>query len=807
MADVTQSFDLSDATANALELPSLLEVLAHLAATDLGRERLEGLRPFGDEDALRAHRRRYEEAERLVAAGPLVASLEEPVRPLLDEIRRGGYDLRGRDVVRLGDLLRIVSDARRRLEDVDPPCPALAERVAPVEDLGEIEQAIRRTFDARGEVRENASPRLTELRGRIRGSRQRLYDELSTIVDTHREHFSEDTIPRRGGRLVLVLQAGSRGKVPGLVHGRSGTGKSFYFEPLETVELNNQLQQAVEDEEEEKRRILNELISRLRRALPELDAHAELVADLDRLQASVRFAQVGEGRLAELGPRHAMRLVGARHPLLDPRLGPLREEALGQVGNQNEIIALDLELDENQRILVVTGPNAGGKTVAMKTLGLLALAHQCGLPLPAASGTRLPFLGAVVATVGDEQDLLADRSTFSGRLLRLKEAWESAGPDALILLDELGSGTDPEEGAALAVALLENLLERRSLTMITTHLSQLAIAALESDGAICAAMQFDSRTGAPTYRLLPGPPGGSEALALGRRLGLPSAWLERAEALLGDEHRDLRRILAELEETRDHLARTQVEFEIELGDAARLRERLATREAELVAERKTVGKAMQQELQTFKDTTQKRLREEVEKIRRKLEKSSGRRGVVGETVEELFKQAPEMLPEVDNDAPLTLGGRVRHRGLGWEGILEKLDRGRAEVHVRGKIFRCKEGELVALAKDAEEPKTTKPKARGIRLSAVSAPEASGAARELKLIGLRVEPALHDLDRFLDQALLAAYGEVRVVHGHGSGRLREAVREHLRRHPAVASQRPGKDNEGGNGATIVDLALG
>ncbi|MEM1202054.1 MAG: Smr/MutS family protein [Acidobacteriota bacterium] len=801
----------SRGTREALEFASLLAVVAHEASTDLGFERVSQLTPFLDREGFERHRLSFEEARRLLAARSLVASREQPLGPVLRALDGSGHQLTGRDLVEVGALLRSSIEATERIRKAEPPCPQLRESVEDLPDATFLRRLLERTFDHRGEIREDATPRLAELRSRIRSVRQRIYDQLGGLVETHREHLSEDTVPMRGGRLVLMLQAGARGRVSGLVHGRSGSGRSFYFEPLEAVEGNNQLQQAVEDEEAEKRRILAEVLERLRRDLPAVMAHADLVADLDLLQAAVRFADASGGRLAELGPRHELRLLGARHPLLDPALASRREVALGKAGHTDPIIPLDLELSPDRRALVVTGPNAGGKTVTLKTLGLLALAHQCGLPVPADKGTRLPFLDGLVATVGDDQDLLADRSTFSGRLLRLREAWEAAGPDALLLLDELGSGTDPEEGAALSVALLEALVARKSLVLVTTHLSQVAASALDTDGAFCAAMQFDTSTGRPTYRMVAGPPGGSEALALAHRLGLPTLWLERAEELLGSDHRDLRKLLAEVEHLRQELEADRGRIRQERLDAERLRERLTRDQAKLVEERRSVAKTLKAELEHFKRKTLDSMRSEVERLRGEMERGR-RKGLAAEATVRLFESAPKLEPEPSEpETPLVEGRPVRHRRLGWQGTLEKLDRGRAQVKVGGKLLLCKEKELAGVApgarsqgsRAAEGSRSPRSKGRGARSLADSPPSLS--SQELMLIGRRVEPALGDLDRFLDRALLASAASVRIVHGHGSGSLRRAIRDHLQHHPAVAAVRAGGENEGGDGATVVTLA--
>jgi DNA mismatch repair protein MutS2 len=794
---------LSQATAQALEFPSLLAVVARFAASDLGRERVLGSRPFEEEGPLRARRALFEEASRLVGERALVPDFDVPLGDLLTRVNTGRPPVEGGDLVRLADLGKATRTAAGRIRAAVPPCPALDALARGLPDVDPLLKKIERTLDRRGEVREDASPRLAALRRQIRTVREQIYRDLGDFVSGHKDELSEETIPMRGGRLVVMLQSGARGRSGGLVHGRSATGRSFYFEPLQVVEPNNNLQQSVEDEEAERRRILMELIEDARAALPALREHARFLGELDLLQAAVRFGDRCGGLLPEISARHDLRLLAARHPLLDPCLAEIREEALGQAGHEGDIVPLDVEFRRDRRILVITGPNAGGKTVALKTTGILALMAQCGLPIPAAPGSRVPLLRKLVATVGDEQDLLADRSTFSGRLLRLKEAWEGAGPDSLILLDELGSGTDPEEGAALAEALLEGLLEKGSLGVITTHLAQLAAAALELSGASCAAMEFDPGSGRPTFRLVPGPPGASEALALARRLGLPAEWLDRAEARLGSEHRDLRRLIAEVERVRQELAETRERLETERSDAEKLRRRLMDERAALEDERRGVSGRMKGELEQFRRDTTERLRREEARLRERFEEGR-RKGLAAEAVETLFAGAPIFGDEEEVPAgPLVVGEPVRHLGLGWQGVLEKLEDGRAEVLVRGKRVRAKPEEL-APAGPAKAPRKERgvPSLRPEALRGREGDLEEPVAREINLIGLRVEPALEQLDAYLDQALLSSRQEVRVIHGHGSGRLREAVRQHLRAHRGVAEIRSGAPNEGGNGATVV-----
>lgn len=785
----------SAATLAALELPALLRLVAELTATDAGRRLALALEPVTSEERLTRRRLRFEEARRLLGGGALVAGFEEPLLPLVEALAEGRESVTGEDLVLVASLLQGVVRALELVRGADPECPELAALADGLDDPAPLVKRIRRTLDRRGRVRDDASPALAKLTSTARRTRDALYSQLRDYAGRHEEELSEETVPLHRGRLVVKLRAGAKGRVRGLVHGRSSTGKSLYFEPLAVVDANNTLQETRGRQEEERRRLLVDLIRAVRAEAATIDASAEFLARLDLIQATVRFGERADARLAELSTPGELRLVEARHPLLDPRLAPLRRQALGHAGHTAEAEPLDLELEPDRRTLVITGPNAGGKTVALKTVGLLALMNQCGLPLPAAAGSRLPLFAAIVASVGDEQDLLEDRSTFSGRLLRLQETWSAAGARSLLLVDELGSGTDPAEGAALAIALVERMLAARSLAVITTHLTELAAMALESEGAACAAMEFDAATGRPTYRLVAGAPGASEAIALARRLGLPEEWLARAEELLGPEQLEFRRLLAEVEATRDELARETREARREAERLAAESRRLEESHERLEEERRALAPKQRAELAEFRRQVNARLRDEVELLRGEVRKGR-RKGLERQAAERLFRDAPE--PQVDEpEGPEpSVGARVEHRGLGWTGTVEALGEKRATVQVRGKRLHCAPDELRVVAAAQSGERARRP---GVEVVADDEP-----GRELHLIGQRVEPALETLDGYLDRALLAAHAEVRVIHGHGSGRLRRAVREHLRGHPAVASSRPGRADEGGDGATVVVL---
>ena len=787
----------SPASASALQFPELLRLVAAGAGTDIGGERVRALRPIADRDKLGHLRDLVTEIRTPLEEGALIGSFEEPLSFVPDLLADAGAGVDGPTLVLLAAVLETVTQARERILAADPALPRLGELVqkAPA-GSSELARKVRARLDEGGRVRDDATPALARERRRIRALRDELYQELQGIALEHREDLSDDTIPVRGGRLVLSVRAAARASVPGLVHGASATGRTLYVEPMSVVEGNNRQQEAVAAEAAERERILTELVAEFRAARSEILDALAVLEELDLLQAIDRFARAGHSRVPDLSDANELRLVAARHPLLDPALAAVRERALGSAGHVGEVVPLDLELDPRTRALVITGPNAGGKTVALKTVGLLVAAAQSGLPVPAAAGTTMPVVEELIAVVGDEQDLMKDRSTFSARLLRLAEVWEAAVGGALVLVDELGSGTDPEEGAALSIALLEELLRAGALAVMTTHLIPLASAALELEGAGCAAMNFDSATGLPTYRLVSGAPGGSEALALAARLGLPSGWLDRANELLDDESRRLRALLAEVEALRERLSSELAAAERGRNEAEAALRALEAEREEAAAERRSIEQELRRELETFRAGVWNQLSAEVERLKGEVE-AGRRRGLEAAAVEKLFAGGPNFATTEEGPAILEPGRLVKHRTLGWQGTVERVSGSDVEIRVAGKRVRSRREDLVDASGNRPEPAKPRPK---VTASASD----GGSPGELKLIGWRVESALDELDSFLDRALLGGRPEVRVVHGHGSGRLRNAVRAHLRGHPAVSAWRAGGPREGGDGATLITL---
>ncbi|MDE2689196.1 MAG: Smr/MutS family protein [Acidobacteriota bacterium] len=848
----------SAATSEALEFPSLLAVLAGFASTDIGGRAVRAIAPETDRDEIDRRRVRYAEIAREVERdGVLVPSLDG-LLDLRDHLEGDGRGLGGPELLDLSAAIEASEEVLGRLEspDATPQCAAevetlrrmeadAAEAVPPGQHGGGcagLANRLRRMLNRRGEVRADATPRLRTLGRDARRAQASVEASVQAYVREHGNALADDSTPMRGGRLSVLLPSGSRGRLAGIVRGRSASGRSFYFEPSEVVEGNDELERIASERDVERTRILAELVAQVQVLTPAIVARIDFLAAVDAMQAAARFAVDLDAALVTVasdgpaGRAPLLELRGARHPLLDPRLADRRELALGAAGNRGVVVPLDLKLDDQagssvrrldsgegrswpgSRSLVLTGPNAGGKTVALKTVGLLCLMNQAGLPVPAGRDSRLPILDHVVAVVGDEQSVLDEQSTFSARLLRLREVWRRAGPRTLVLLDEVGAGTNPEEGAALGIALLEGLVERGSLGILTTHLTQLAAAALESQSASCAAMGFDPQNGLPTYRLVVGPPGGSQALALARRLGLPPAWLERAEHFLGSEHQKLRRVLERNERLRERLLEREAELTRLSAETETARARFETRQESLRAARQRLEQTLGREVDALRRANRRRLDEALAELS-SMPRGPGKRAFAraasslhGELDRDLsaaadrasraageIDPAPEREPEEpsqpEEQRPLTLGARVRHRSLGWLGELVDLRGDQATVLVRGKRVRTPSADLVAVA-GGERPASGRVRVQRSQADPVEA--------ELLLIGQQVEPALESLDAYLDRALAAGHERVRVVHGHGSGRLRRAVRTHLRDHPAVAGFDPAPPASGGDGATEVLL---
>jgi DNA mismatch repair protein MutS2 len=671
-----------------------------------------------------------------------------------------------------------------------------------------------RLFGADGLLRDDASPALAGARSKLRRRRTEVSRQLEKILGERHEAIGDAVVVMRNDRYCLPVLASSRGRVPGIVHDRSGSGQTVFVEPLEVIEANNDLAMLAAEERREVERLLGEFG---RAVLAEADALLDAVdalAGLDALEARVAFGEMGEGRLAEISDDGNWTLVGARHPLLDARFEKLRRRVLGESRERSDAVALDFELAADRRLLVVSGPNAGGKTVVLKTAGLFSMLTQCGIPIPAAAGTRLPVFRAIRTEIGDAQAILSDRSTFSSSMERLASILAEAEPDTLALIDEIGGATDPEEGSAIAIALLEAFVDRGGRALVTTHLSAIKSFAAARPDALCAAMEFDDGTGRPNYRLHPGLAGRSHALSVARERGFPEPVIERAVEILGEAWQRRERAETEAEQAIERLRAGQVQLDLEREQAKKENERLVAERRKLAEERARMLAEGLEGFERARGELARRVEKELEVARAdasRLARVSAARIVEEAALAAQAEPVVAMAREAEEEIArsVEIGRRARVRGLNAEGLVVAFDGDWAQMDIQGKRLRVRRGELEPLVAGAGKRETEDGR-RGhrstdvYRLPSPVSREPEGPTSEVNVIGSRLDEAIDAAEKALDQALMSGAARLRVIHGHGTGRLRDGLREHFRNHRSVAGLKAADAREGGNGATILEL---
>jgi len=712
-------------------------------------------------------------------------------------------------------LLDTAANLRATFRPLAAKYPRLAERAASLGDFRSLGATIRRAILPNGEVSDNASAELRRIRAASAQTRGKIQKSLEAILRRRGEDTGQDYVTLRNERFVIPVRASDRRSVPGVVHGGSATGQTVFVEPLETIELNNKLVQLAEDEAAEIARILSALTDELRVERGPLGLAAATIADFDSLLARARFAREFDCTMPEFTAEISIGLKNARNPVLEDTLRPQGRAVvpitLGLGGLD------DASGDSFGTVLVISGPNTGGKTVALKTVGLAALAGQSAIPV-AAEEARLPIFDQVLADIGDEQSITADLSTFSAHMLNLKGMLAATTERTLVLVDEMGTGTAPEEGAALAVALLEEFRERRALTLATTHHDRLKSYASTTRGVINAAVEFDEEHLRPTYRLLVGVPGYSSGIAIAQRLGLPEAVIERAQAEISPEMREAHELIAYLHRARDEAEargrRIREEREALEAERRTLRtewvERQRTRIADLEESFSRTTKRLEAEVARLAaDVQDRRQRAELEKLAGRkwgkmetsargdadaavLETLSGSQADFGAPLDAARRPAPEQLRE---------GMHIRVRGMKQAVVLRRLDGGKAEIEAGPMRMNVKLDDIVGIE---AEPKAA-PRAtanRGVRVVAQPADEPS--TEEINVIGCTVEEATGRVDKFIDSAALANRSQVRIIHGHGTGALRRGLAEFLRTHPLVAAIHAEAEDRGGAAITVVEL---
>jgi DNA mismatch repair protein MutS2 len=716
------------------------------------------------------------------------------------------------ELLDVASLMNAANAVRQTFEAEAAKYPRLSERAAAPVDFRHLATAIRRAILPNGEISDDASPQLKRIRASMAGARDKIHKSLEGILRSRGEPSGEDYITLRNERFVIPVRAGERRSVPGVVHGTSATGQTVFVEPLEAIDLNNRLVQLSEDELAEINRILEELTERVRLERGSLESAAVRLAHLDSIFARARFAREFDCAMPAFTAGNLLRLQNVRNPVLEATLKPRGHKA----------VAMSLDLGGDQTVMVISGPNTGGKTVALKSVGLAALSAQSAIPV-AAERAEMPIFDRVLADIGDEQSITADLSTFSAHMLNLKSMLEVATDRSLILVDEMGTGTAPEEGAALAVALLEEFRTRHALTIATTHHDRLKSYASTTPGIVNAAMEFDEVNLRPTYRLLVGVPGTSSGIEIARRLGLPSRVVEHAQASLTPESREARDLIAYLHRSRDEMEEVKGQAREDLVQIETERRALQTewvgRQKKRIAE---LEKSFQQATKRL-ETEMARVTSEIHDraLRAQLEKQSGKRmsKIASEARAETDAAVVDMLsssqadlgvgaevpPKPVSPEQLTAGLRILVKGFKQPLIFRRLDGIKAEVEAGILRMRVPLSEVIGIddgGKSAKADLLASARPSDVTVHAQQSDEP--ANEEINVIGCTVEEATRRVDKFLDEATLGSLPSVRIIHGHGTGALRRGLAEFLSTHPLVDKVRHEAEDRGGTAITIAEL---
>lgn len=800
---------MSRAAQDVLEFEKLLELLRLRTTCAPGRRAMDALQFSGNRLALKTTFAAIRESREWLRTGRELGfgGLADPLQ-WLERIEGPGAVLEPAELLDAASLLETATWLKQQFREEAAKFPLLAARAASLGEFREILAAIRRCVLPNGEISDDASAALRRIRASMVQTREAIQKSLKQILRARGAEAGEDYVTLRNERFVIPLRAEHRRSVPGVVHGASGTGQTVFVEPFETVESNNQLVQLAEDEAAEIVRILRELTERLQGMRVALVAAAETIAATDGYFARARFAQEFDATFPEFS-NGALRLAGARHPVLEDKL---RREG-------RAIVPMTVSLGGDERMLVISGPNTGGKTVALKTTGLTALAAQSGIPV-AAQSAEMPLFDRVLVDIGDEQSIAADLSTFSAHMLNLKGMLEAATENSLVLVDEMGTGTAPEEGAALAVALLEEFRAKRCIVLATTHHDRLKTYASTTPGVVNAAVEFDEVNLRPTYRLMVGVPGGSSGISIAQRLGIAKGVIERARSLMAPESLEAADLIAYLHRSRDELERMQQQMTEErhaLGEERRkLRgewvERQRKRIAELEAQFAEMQKRFEENVACVVESVKEReLRASLEKTaRRKLQETCGlaKEELNAALVQTISESQADLgtasaATEAVSAEKLQAGMRIRVRGFSKPVIFRRLDGSSAEVEAGPLRMKVAVDEITGV-EGASGGKTGSTIVTRRSSATEAASRETRATGEINVIGMRVEEAAERVDKYLDEAALAHQARVRIIHGHGTGALRKGLAEFLKTHPLVERTSFETEEHGGKAITVVEL---
>jgi len=776
------SLDILGESLTALELPGVLEEVAAHAQSGPGRERVILTRPAEDLDSIRSGLDLVAEFKDLIGVeGPLGLGDLVPMEGLVSRLENPAIILEAEDVLAVKDVLEISAIVRDRVERLADRFPRLKEEAGRINPLGLLKGRITAVLDEHGAVRPTAGPRLMEIHERSRTVRDRIRKRLDGIV--HDQDLTrvvqEDYVTLRNDRYVILLRPEFKGLMDGIIHDHSRSGASVYVEPFHVVELNNQVASLMDEERDEIRRIMKDLTDEIRSLRDELLADYEILAHLDAFQARAQYSAATSGIVPEMTD-DGFSIIGARHPLL-------------LAGGATTVVPMDVIQDPATSATVISGANMGGKTVALKIAGLFPLMTRCAVMVPAREGTKITPFRRVMADIGEDQDIRSKVSSFSSHIQKIRAILDTVAAGDLVLLDELGGATDPEEGSALAMAILDELIGLGARVVVTTHLTHLKAYALSTPEVRNVSVEFHPQTLQPTFRLLYDLPGESHAIETAERMGLAQRVIDAARGYAdksaGGSSRlmeQLREKLSEVEQTRQGLHETQGRLDREMEQIRSTREQIVEgfrREArEMIHNAERQIAEIQESLKKGRLKRGPAVKEAITKIREESEQKLGTP----------LEREPEVLP---------VGSRVKIRTLGREGTVKAvLDKSKVEITLGNLSVRAHIEDVDILERGPAKKIPSKKEQVAVDIP-IAAP-----AWEVNVIGLRVDEALPIIEKALDEALLAGLPSISVIHGKGTGRLRKAVWDYLTGHSLVRSFQSGDIHHGGAGVTLVQLPI-
>lgn len=801
---------MNDQAFGTLEYQQLLALIKRNAQTEVGRRRVETLSPIGDPAVLRRELAALAECVTLRNRGAKWSfnELSDPAETIA-RLHVEGAALDTLALLQMARLCEQAMSARAAIYDERENASMLWQLVETLpRDLNTLVARITNKILPDGEIDDRASPELANIRHDITTLRSRITRSLENLMRRSSEAIQDELVTMRNDRFVIPIKADHRGRVAGVAHGYSSSGMTAFVEPLETIDANNELQGLREAEAREIARILSRLSEELRAQLPALEMAAEAVAELDFINAKALFHQRFNAVIPAIDPAPETPLASGRLEFVEAR-HPLLEENLRATGG--EIVPVSFALDDERNAMVISGANAGGKTVVLKTTGLLALAALSGISTPA-KFARVPFYASVLADIGDHQSLAANLSTFTSHVANISRMLEWCEAPALVLLDEVGTGTDPEEGSALGVAVVDHFRRLCGAHVIaTTHYSGLKMYAGNEPGVLNASVEFDEKTLRPTYRLIVGLAGASSGLEIARRFGVPASIVDAAVSSVKDSSLQADEYLKRIKRESEEAEALRVALEEERAAVA---EKFASLDKEAAKRERERQAAFDNTVQRTLAELEKRARELVTRIQDKAERIRAEREVQRQIPE--IKRTVQRATRIEEPEPVSVksvvpqreivtGDTVRLLSFGSIGIVDQIKDGLAEVRVKALRFKEKLENLELVAQ-AAAPKETK--LEKLRQSATAGVQVSAAEQnvqsELNVIGQTTDEAVDAVDKFLDEATMANLSKVRIVHGHGTGALRRAIGGLLDGHPHVARFAPAPADQGGTGATLVEL---